>query len=270
MATGQPRREAGAHQITFESFGVRVRLVTGAADELERVAAVMPPGSRPFASEEVDIAYTLAVTPSGAYELTRDGETFVDDLSLGDAVWWLGRELSDLIAIKATNYVFVHAGSVAHEGRAIVMPGESHAGKSTLTAALVRAGAVYMSDDFAPIDASGRVHPYARPLSLREDGRAQFDHDVDSLGGVEGVDPVPLGLVVLTRYAEGADWQPRDVSAGDALLGLMANTVLARAHPQRTLQGLRRAVENASAIEGERGDADSVAPLLLAELDRLR
>jgi hypothetical protein len=270
MAKGRPRPEIRAHEINFESFGVRVRLVADEADHLSRAAAVLPPGSRRSDGAAVDITYTLEVASPGAYELTRDGKTFVDDLSLDDAVWWLGRELSDLIAVRATDYVFVHAGAVAHKGRAIVMPGESHAGKSTLAAALVRAGAVYLSDDFAPFDAAGMVHPYARPLSIRRDGPAQVDYDVTSLGGVAGVEPVALGLVVLTRYRQGADWQPRQLSAGDAVLALMANTVRARAQPEQTLRALSRSLDGALALESERDEADAVAPLLLAELDRVK
>ena len=268
MATSRPRGETGAHELTFESFGVRFRLVAERADHLNRLGGVLPPGSEPNQGP-ADISYALRAAPSGACELARDGKTFVDDLSLDEAVWWLGRELSDLIAVRATDYVFVHAGAVVHRGKAIVMPAQSHAGKSTLAAALVRAGAVYLSDDFAPFDTAGLVHPYARPLSLRRDGRAQFDHDVTSLGGVAAVEPVPLGIVVVTQYRQGAEWQPRELSAGDAVLALMANTVRARAQPERTLQTLSRAVGGALAIQSERDEADAVAPLLLAQLERL-
>jgi hypothetical protein len=268
MATSRPRGETGAHELRFESFGVRVRLVAGSADEIDRLAAVLPPGSE-NSHGPADITYSLGTASSGAYELTRDGKSFVDDLSLDEAVWWLGRELSDLIAVRASDFVFVHAGAVAHRGKAMVMPGPSHSGKSSLAAALVRAGAVYLSDDFAPFDAAGLVHPYARPLSLRREGRAQFDHDVTSLGGVAAVEPVPLGIVAVTRYRQGAEWQPRELSAGDAVLALMANTVRARAQPERTLQTLTRSVGGALAVQSERDEADAIAPLLLAELERL-
>jgi hypothetical protein len=268
MATGRPRGESDARELTFEAFGVRVRLVVGTADELDGASAVMPPGSRRADGCAADITYTLESPSPGTYELTRDGETFVDDLSLDVAIWWLGRELSDMIAMRATHHVFVHAGAVAHAGRAIVMPGESHAGKSTLVAALVRAGAIYLSDDFAPIDASGMVHPYAKPLALRHDGPAQFDYDVTSLGGVAGDGPVPLGMVVLTRYRERAEWQPQRLSAGDAVLGLMSHATQARARPEQTLRALTRSVHGAFALQSDRGEADALAPLLLAELER--
>jgi hypothetical protein len=267
MATGRSRRTIEAHQIDFESFGVRVRLSAGSADDLEQASAVMPPGSRRCEGGVVDIAYTFEEARPGAYELTRDGDTFVDDLSLDVAVWWLGRELSDAIAFRASDHIFVHAGAVAHEGRALVLPGATHAGKTTLVAALVRAGAVYLSDEFAPIDAAGMVHPYARPLSIRDDGVGQVDYDVASLGGVAGLEPVPLGMLALTSYRKSAEWRPRRISAGDAVLALMANAVQARTRPQQALEAFSRSVDGALALQSDRDEADAVAPLLLAELN---
>ena len=44
-------------------------------------------------------------------------------------------------------------------------------------AALVRAGAEYYSDEFAPLDAGGLVHPFAKPLSIRNERFVQVDHD---------------------------------------------------------------------------------------------
>jgi hypothetical protein len=267
MATGRSRRQGEAHEITVESFNIRVRLVAGRADVLERAIEVLPPGSRPVEGGAVDTVYTIEETASGAFDLTRDGKTFVDDLSLDVAIWWLGRELSDAIAFKATDHIFVHAGAVAHLGKAIVLPGATYAGKTTLVAALVRAGAVYLSDEFAPIDQAGMVHPYARRLSIRDEGPGHIDHDVASLGGVAGVDAVPLGLLVLTTYQDGAEWRPRRISPGDAVLALLANAVQARTRPEQALEAFSRSVRDALALQSDRGEADEVAPRLLAELE---
>jgi hypothetical protein len=268
MAIGGSRRGFGAHEITFESFGVGVRLQAATADELERITAVLPPGARPSDGCNVDFTFALREASPGSYELARDGEILVDDLSLDVAIWWLGRDLSDLIAFRAAEHIFVHAGAVAHKGKAIVLPGKSHAGKTTLVAALVRAGAIYLSDEFAPIDAAGLVHPYARPLSIRDESAAQVDHDVASLGGAAGVEPVPVGLVAVTSYREGRAWEPTRISSGDGVLALMANAVPARTRPEATLHALSRCIDGALVLASDRGEADAVAPLLLAALDR--
>lgn len=62
----------------------------------------------------------------------------------------------------------IHAGVVASGDKAIVLPATTQGGKSTLTAALIYAGHLYLSDDTAPIDGpSGRVYPFPLGLSLR-------------------------------------------------------------------------------------------------------
>ena len=64
--------------------------------------------------------------------------------------------------------MFVHAGVVAVDGRALLLPGGSFTGKTTLVAALLRAGAQYGSDEYAVLDEAGLVLPaYPRPLSIR-------------------------------------------------------------------------------------------------------
>jgi len=84
--------------------------------------------------------------------------------------------VSRYIALWARRRVFVHAGVVAWQGRAVLIPGRTLSGKSWLVRALVRAGAEYYSDEFAVLDARGRVHPY--PLPPREaDGRPQLGSD---------------------------------------------------------------------------------------------
>jgi hypothetical protein len=66
------------------------------------------------------------------------------------------------VAENARRWIFVHAGVVAWRGQAIVIPGATQSGKTSLVAALVRAGAEYFSDEYAVFDARGRVHPLPR------------------------------------------------------------------------------------------------------------
>jgi hypothetical protein len=173
-----------------------------------------------------------------------------------------------LVALEAPEFVFVHAGAVAHRGRGIVVPGDSFAGKTSLVAALVRAGAEYCSDEYAVLDTRGRLHPFAKPLSLRE-RVYQTDHTVESLGGRTAEEPVPVGMVVLTRFEPGAVWRPRRLSSGEAVLGLLSHTVPAQTRPAHVMPTLTRACAAALALAGERGEADDVAHSLLSELTQL-
>jgi hypothetical protein len=238
------------------------------AQQLDRALSVVPPGSEPCSPTELDATFALAADGAGAYELTRDEERLAEGLPLDLAFEVLDRQLRTLVAFTAPHHVFVHAGAVAHRGAAIVMPGASLAGKTTLVAALVRAGAQYYSDEFAPLGDDGLVHPFAKPLSLRDDHFVQIDHHVEALGGVAGARPLPVGAVIVTRYQAGAAWRPRRLTPGEAALALLSHAAPTRSKPAQALRAIGRSIERASVIEGARGEADAVAPLVLAELDR--
>ena len=62
----------------------------------------------------------------------------------------------------------VHAGSLSHEGRGVLILADSFGGKSTLTLAAVMAGLGFLSDDFSPVDmAAGALLPFPRAIRLR-------------------------------------------------------------------------------------------------------
>ncbi len=158
----------------------------------------------------------------------------------------------------------MHAGVVGWRGRAIVIPGHSFAGKSTLVAALVRAGATYYSDEYAVFDAHGRVHPYARPLALRDEtGGPSRKVQPEALGGPPGVKPLRVGLVVVTSYHAGASWRPRRLAPGRAVMALLANTVSIRRQPERSLATLRQVALEAPVLKGVRGEVEEMVDALL-------
>jgi hypothetical protein len=178
----------------------------------------------------------------------------------------LESDLRLVVAEFARHRVFVHAGVVGWKGQAIVIPGRSYSGKSTLVAELVKAGATYYSDEYAVFDSRGRVHPFHKPLEIREEGSAtQSRITVEEIGGQRGVKPLPVGLVLLTQYKSGSRWRPRKLSAGEGVLGLLANTVSARRSPEKALATLQHVVGRADVLKGTRGDA---GPLLDAILEK--
>jgi len=253
-----------ASRIGFEAFGVRVAVAVP-DDVADRLAAALPPARRECDPAAAEIGFELVAAPGGI-AVIRDREPFTDGVPLDTALEVLEREVRTEVALRAPGFIFVHAGVVAHEGRGLVLPGASFAGKTTLVAALVRAGATYYSDEYAVLDGDGRVHPYARRLAMRgENGVAQL-HDASELGGADGDRPVPVAAVVLATYREGSTWEPAPMSHGEAVLALLQNTVAARTRPQESLHAATRAADGARLQRGERGDANRTAALLLDDL----
>jgi hypothetical protein len=190
--------------------------------------------------------------------------------NLAEALAVLESEIRQSVAAGALRRTFVHAGAVGWRGRAIVVPGRSRSGKTTLVAELVKAGASYLSDEFAVLDERGHVHPFAKPLSVRgvsgcdRHARAQ---QVEELGGRCATAPLPVGLVVITEHRPGSTWRPERLTAGHAVLELLAHTVPARLRPEASLASLERAVAGAKVLKGPRGEACELAETLLRSVE---
>ncbi len=243
---------------------MRVLVSADSADELARIRALLPPTSQPCSPAVVDKHFGITAGPGGTYAVIRGDETYTKNLEFDLALELLEAQVRAYVALHAPDRIFVHAGAVALAGRAILLPGMSFAGKTTLVAALVRAGAVYYSDEFTVLDEAGLVHPYARPLALRDATGISTPHPVATLGGVAGTEPLPVGVVVATQYRANAEWNPRHSSTGAGVLALLANTVPAQTRPQQTLRVLTRAVSEAVVIESDRAEAAEVVDWLMA------
>src|SRR4051794_22885445 len=179
----------------------------------------------------------------------------------------VGGEIELWVAEHAVGFIFVHAGAVAVDGRAIVIPGRTMSGKSTLVAALVRAGATYYSDEYAAIDGEGRVHAYARLLSIRGEGGGQgVRTPVAHLGGVAGHEPVPLALVAHLQYDSAAGWAVDELTRGQTALALIDNTVPAQTRPVEVMDHLQAATNRSRGLRGTRGDATETADILMTML----
>ncbi len=253
-------------------YGLALEVATEDGAILERLVADLPPGARPVETEAVNRRWALRVAGVGRplHEVLVDGEVAARAPDLGEALERLHSDLRLYVAAHARRRLFVHAGVVAWRGRAILMPGRSLAGKSTLTAALVRLGATYFSDEYAVLDERGRVHPFGKPLSLRDGAGRQHDVAVEALGGVAGRGPLPVGLVVATAYRDGARFRPRALSPGETVLALFDNTVAAQHAARRALAVLRAVSVEARAVRGARGEAEAAARAILRLAGRER
>jgi len=261
------------HGIAFHCYGTRIGIRVNDPSVLERIWPHLPPGWKALSPPIVDSLYSLYVPGEGGrpsvrhYNLLYAGSSRIARTTeLSEAVETLELALHLNVVMGARDKIFLHAGVVGWQGRAIVLPGKSMTGKTTLVAELVRAGATYYSDEFAPFDGYGCVHPYARPLMIREDreGR-QTRCPVEELGGQAGSEPLPVAVVAVTAFEAGVKWCPKTLTAGQGLLALIENTVLARIRPDAALKSLRPVALGATVLKGRRGEArDTIEQLFEA------
>jgi hypothetical protein len=256
---------ATGFQVSFKAFGVPIRVTVPTPDFVRRLQENLPPGSARHEPSEEDHQFHL-VSPDGVSLRIEQGYKAISGSCDADvALEVLDSKIRETIALNAAEHVFVHAGVVGYRGRAIVIPGRTFTGKTTLVSELVRVGADYYSDEFAPLGADGRVHPYPKPLSIRGgDGSwSQTDRPVSEIGGRVGADPLPVGVVAIAPYAPGTVWNPTRLSAGEGVLAVLANTVPAQERPVEAMTAIRAAVADAVVLEGERGEAVEAGARLL-------
>lgn len=264
--------------MAFMAHGAAIRLRANDPSILEAVAAALPTGAAPCTATVADVVYTwevkhghasapLHVVTMHCRRFTK-GKEIARTADLAQALALFRHDAEFRIAIYSPRDVFIHAAVVAWHGRAIVIPGHSFAGKSTLTAELVRQGAPYFSDEYAVIAPDGSIHPFPRSVMLRRaPSRTTYPVTVEDLGGTRGVGALPLGAVVATRYELDARWEPRSLSRGEMVLALLEHAIDVEARPEHVLHRIAGALhERVIGLRGDRGDAGDTARALLARL----
>ncbi|MBL8852313.1 MAG: hypothetical protein JNG89_21755 [Planctomycetaceae bacterium] len=252
----------------LEAFGVGFRLETNRPELLAPLLSDLPP-SVTVDDDRPRTTFRLDFDHAGRPEsLLVDGRPHSLDLPADSPLDWQFDAVVTLHVAEQSPFVFVHAGVVRYRQRAILFPGRSFAGKSTLTAALLSAGAEYLSDDFAVLDDSGLVHPFHCPLRLRTSA-GRLEKLPADFGAASAEDPTPVGLIVDTQYSPGANFDPRRLTPGETVLRMFAHAVAARSAPARVGSVLARVARNAACLTGPRGDAAEAARQILNFCDQL-
>jgi hypothetical protein len=221
-----------------------------------------------------------------SWDLHLDGtrliRTAAPSIAFQHLLWEANRQAID----QTHDLVLVHASAAVVDDTAIVMPGPMGAGKSTLVAGLVRAGATYLTDEVVAIDpATGLVRPYPKYLSLGPalaDLVPERDPWLRSVVGDQqlvapdsirpGVIAAPAlpRLVVAPRYERGARAASAPLGPAAALSTLAQHAFHLERDAPRILATLTAMVERSSCFELVSGDVDAACDQLIALVAAVR
>jgi hypothetical protein len=258
--------------ISFQSHGLRIGIRVNNPEATTRIQDSIPYNAIVDPTSPVDYLYSVYIGARPRPGVRNFHQLYVETMRLArtedleDIFETLESHLDHLIASEAPQDIFVHAGVVAWNGQAILIPGPSMSGKTMLVAALLHAGATYYSDDYAVLDENGKAHPFPRPLSVRQTDGGRRKAEPAEFNAPVGEQPLAVGLVVETAYQPGASWRARTLTPGRALLTLLKNTVPARTRTRAALPVLREVALQAPAIKARRGEAEEIAHHLLQYL----
>lgn len=253
----------------LRAFDVGIRVECDSAEvreELDRF--LLPPVPRcqvPANSSVIEIR--VQENPDGFQILFNDHQVS-EVITLHDAVRETVKALDDALVDRLRSLRAVHAGAVVFAGRALLIPGSTHAGKSSLVAELLRRGAIHLSDEYALVDQEGRVHAYPRPLLLRNGSSKQSLVLPQAMNSRFATEPVPVGWIVAVDYVPEAEWKIREISQGEAVMLLLRNTPHEMADKPEMTDFFIRLAANAVSYTGTRGEAVEAASRVLELVSR--
>lgn len=252
------------HSFDLGAFGCRIRAIADTREGLRLLARCIFPSLRRSSCEahKPDIVVRLEHR-DGQYGVAFGGQRVASAATLDKLEASVVRALDDAVVAHLPSWRVIHAGVVAWGGYAVLLPGGTHSGKSTLVAELVRRGAVYFSDEYALIDADGLVHPYPRPMLLRNGSAGPTVVPVAE----PGTAPARIGWILSLAWQPGCSWNPAPVDQGQAVMLLLQSTPHVLATSPELIRYFGRAVAKARTYRGCRPEAAESATEILRLID---
>jgi hypothetical protein len=249
----------------FELLGVHVRIRCEDAELRRRLAGSY---ARSLAAGDARAPLEAVLSAAGDAWLVRvEGREERREEQRATALRAFHHELLHGVMLRARELYYVHAAVVALDGRAVVLPGLSRAGKSTLALALLERGAHLLSDELLAFDPVRELAlAFPRAPKIRDECVAYFPRLASAwIGSGEArvapfeafaadlvLDRAPVRAIVSPRWS-APDEQPsepldvcRPVRAGEALLDLSSSSLNFGTHRARSLDCLTRLVAQAA------------------------
>lgn len=178
------------------------------------------------------------------YTVYGDGQELWTTRRVNEVLPYVEWGVNWRVISSRTDFLQVHAATLAHDGCGMMLAAKAGSGKSTLAAALLARGWSYLSDEFALIEpVTLRAHPFPKALCIKS---GSFDvleglglplwrrgHYVKVLKGRVGylsphrcnaaveTEGVPIRHVILPEYVEGAAPSLHPISRAEAAFALM-------------------------------------------------
>lgn len=263
----------GHYFICFRSFGVEISIEATHSDAIRACRKIIEDSFPTFEfiehHDRVQHKFRINWNPSANDSLYLNGNIIALRTRRSTVCALLAARLRLTVAEFSDEFVFLHAGAVLWDRKALIFPGPSLHGKTTLVVELVKRGAIYYSDDFAVFDKDGLLLPFTKTVSLRglQGSLSQMEHDVSDFGGATGKSRAKVHAIVTTKYRPNAKWKAIRISRASGMIDLINNSIGIRQNPEMVMRVLKKVADRAVFVRNERGEAAEAVGSILALLD---
>lgn len=255
-----------------QAVGRDIRRILGRFEiPYDRVATRTPP------TPNVPPVYSLSQSPHDwvlryGHDVLFGPEPY--DEVLCHLLWHINAEVTRFTG----SYLLIHAGTIASPaGEAMILAGDSGAGKTTLVAGMVQKGFAYLSDEAAAIDPVAReVYPYPKALTLKRGSFSLFPEldasdlagavrlaeqwfvPAEAFGGRSAAGSCLARWIVSVRYERGSPTRLESITSGTAVLDLVPRIMNMPHYGPRAIPLLADLVRGAKSyrlVTGDLGEA---------------
>ncbi len=198
---------------------------------------------------QVGIEFSVIDHSDDTFEILENGKSICKDLTVNNAALGLMNEVVRSVAEHSDNFIAVHAAAVKKNNIAVVIPGNTGSGKTSLSAWLVSQGYQYLTDELVLFSLENtNFQAFYRPLNVKAEGLKAVrpllknfieDQEISTKSiivwpagfigeRVEKSKPAKANLFVFPSYRAEADLKIEVLTPAQVGLELMASNVNAR------------------------------------------
>lgn len=234
-----PGRAGGAEAGSvayYRMWRTTMRVITDDA----AVARAIDRLCRQFSTEpsEEAIEFEVRRCQEHGWHIEREGRRLATEDDAIAAATQTEFEMVDTAVIAERGFIHWHGSGLTREGRAILIPGQGRAGKTTLSLAMTEQGFELLGEDVVFVDPATRlVHPFQRAILLRDGTQAALrragvklpnrSQRIGRLLPVEAVrhwrrEPAELAMVLLVDWDEAGPVEIIEIGQAEAAVEIRA------------------------------------------------
>jgi hypothetical protein len=251
-----------------------VEVVAGEERVLRRVRASFRQMLSEAASESADVL-TVGRAESH-YELRRGETSILTAAELLEVQKSLRHEIIRSFVSAHPDFLWLHSGAAARNGRGLLLVGRYGRGKSTLVTMLCHRGWHYLSDDVTPIDLqAGRAHPFPLTPIVREPVAEELPQE--RMGELRrwrvslprtsfARESVPVAGIVIPAFRTGAGVALRSFSPAALALDMVREGLNREDHGAQSVATFARLVSDVPVVALDFSDPAAAVDLIESQL----